>query len=69
MNEGAPSGALLHLRMIEGASGKLRYLWRRAVEPKQTDVNILQLPRTISAAYYVIRPFRVAWAALGRLHL
>ncbi|HXB68833.1 MAG TPA: nucleotidyltransferase family protein [Candidatus Acidoferrales bacterium] len=65
--EDAPSGALLHLRMIEGGSGKLRYLWHRAIEPKQTDVNFLQLPETISAGYYLIRPFRVACAALGRL--
>ena len=65
--EDAPSGVLLHLRMIEGGSGKLRYLWHRAVEPKQTDVNFVQLPPTISAAYYLIRPFRVACAALGRL--
>jgi putative nucleotidyltransferase-like protein len=65
--EDSPSGALLHLRMIAGGSGKLRYLWHRAVHPKQTDVNFVQLPQTISAAYYLIRPFRVACTALWRL--
>jgi hypothetical protein len=64
----APSGALLHLRMIEGGSGKLRYLWRRAFQPNQFDVDYFQLPERISAAYYVIRPFRVACDALRSIH-
>jgi hypothetical protein len=67
-DDGAPSGALLHLRMIEGGSGKLRYLWRRAFQPNQYDVDYFHLPQRISAAYYVFRPFRVACDALRRIH-
>jgi hypothetical protein len=64
----APSGALLHLRMIEGGSGKLRYLWRRAFQPNQCDVDYFHLPEPVSAAYYVVRPFRVACDALRNMH-
>jgi hypothetical protein len=64
----APSGALLHLRMVEGGPGKLRYIWRRAFQPNQYDVDYFRLPQPISAAYYVIRPFRVAWDALRHIN-
>src|SRR5581483_4484995 len=68
ISEETPGGALLHLRMIAGPAGKLRYLWHRTVRPKQTDVNFIQLPQSLSAGYYVLRPFRIMGATLARLH-
>jgi len=66
---GAPGGAWSHLRTIETGRGKLRYLWRRAVEPNHLDVEFVDLPDRLSALYYAIRPFRVAGVALKRMHL
>jgi Uncharacterised nucleotidyltransferase len=66
---GAPEGALLHLRMIESTPSKARYLWRRAVQPNHLDADFLRLPRSCAALYYIVRPFRVACVALGRLRL
>ncbi len=67
ISEDTLSGALLHLRMVTGRSDRLRYVWHRAVDPKQTDVNFVRLPEVMSAAYYVVRPLRVAAAALFRI--
>jgi len=64
---GTPAGAMLHLRTIEGLRAKVRYLWRRALQPNQKDAAWVPLPRHLWAAYYVIRPVRLASSALGRL--
>ena len=64
---GAPGGALLHLRMIESLAGRARYLWRRAVQPNQLDADFVALPRQFAAAYYAVRPVRIALGCLGRL--
>jgi hypothetical protein len=63
----APGGALLHLKTIETFSGKVRYLWRRAVQPNQLDREFVRLPESLSKVYYLVRPLRVACVALGRL--
>jgi hypothetical protein len=60
-------GAILQLRTIEGGWGKLRYLWRRTFQPNALDADFLSLPRKLSAAYYVVRPFRGAVLALGAI--
>jgi Uncharacterised nucleotidyltransferase len=64
---GAPGGALLHLKMLETLALKASYLWRRALQPNQLDAGFIHLPASLSAAYYLIRPLRVACRALGRL--
>jgi hypothetical protein len=65
--DGSPGGALLHLRMMEGLRGKARYIWRRALQPNQMDAEWIRLPRPLFAAYYLVRPVRVACVALGRM--
>jgi hypothetical protein len=69
--DGAPPnvlhGAILQLRAMEGGWGKLRYLWRRTFQPNALDADFLPLPRKLSAAYYVVRPFRGAVLALGAI--
>jgi hypothetical protein len=60
-------GAILQLRTMEGGWGKLRYLWRRTFQPNALDADFLPLPRKLSAAYYVVRPFRGAVLALGAI--
>jgi hypothetical protein len=63
----AVGGALFHLKMLEGVSAKARYIWRRAFDPNQLDAEWILLPRPLSAAYYVVRPLRLACTALRRL--
>ena len=60
-------GAILHLRTMEGGWGKLQYLWRRTFQPNALDADFVSLPRKLSAAYYVVRPFRGAALALGAI--
>ena len=60
-------GAPFFLDMLEAVTAKVRYLWRRALQPNQKDAEWLRLPQRLSAAYYIIRPLRLACAALGRL--
>lgn len=64
---GTPDGAMLHLGMIESFAGKAAYLWRRALLPTQLDREFLRIPESFTAAYYLVRPLRVACAALRRL--
>jgi hypothetical protein len=64
---GAPGGAILHLRMLETVASKANYLWRRALQPNHLDADFIRLPDSLAPAYYLIRPVRVACAALGRL--
>jgi hypothetical protein len=63
----AAGGALFHLKMMEGAPARARYIWRRAIQPNQLDAEWIHLPRRLSAAYYAVRPLRVACTALRRL--
>jgi hypothetical protein len=60
-------GAFLHLRTLETWWAKARYLWRRALQPNQLDAEWILLPKRLAAAYYVVRPLRVACTALRRL--
>jgi len=64
---GAPGGAMLHLKMLESLAAKTDYLWRRALQPSHLDADFIRLPDSLAPAYYLIRPFRVAYRALGRL--
>jgi hypothetical protein len=64
---GTPAGALLHLRTLESWPAKARYLWRRALQPNQKDAEWIRLPQRLSAAYYVLRPLRLAYMLLRRL--
>lgn len=63
----APGGAMLHLRMLDTVGSKIRYLWRRAIQPNHLDADFIRLPDSLAPAYYLIRPLRVACKALGRL--
>jgi hypothetical protein len=62
---GAPGGALLQWKTIEGAAGKLRFLWRRAVEPNHLDAEFVKLPERLAGLYDAIRLLRVAAVALA----
>jgi hypothetical protein len=62
---GKPGGAMLHLRTIESLRGRFRYLWRRALQPNQKDAEWMRLPESLFAAYYLVRPLRLAGKALG----
>ena len=53
--------------MLETLGAKANYLWRRALQPNHLDADSIRLPDSLAPAYYLIRPFRVAYAALGRL--
>jgi hypothetical protein len=64
---GTPGGALLHLRTLESWPAKARYLWRRALQPNQLDAEWVLLPRRLWAAYYLVRPVRLAYTTLRRL--
>jgi hypothetical protein len=55
------------LGMLEAVTVKARYLSRRVLQPNQKDAEWILLPRRLSAGYYLIRPLRLACAALGRL--
>jgi hypothetical protein len=66
---GTPGGAMLHLRMLDTRASQARYLWRRAVQPNHLDASFIPLPNALETAYYVIRPLRVACAALGLLRV
>ncbi len=63
---GRPAGVLMHLRMIAGASDKMRYLWRRGVEANQTDNDFLPLPPALRPLLYLVRPFRMLGKVAGR---
>jgi hypothetical protein len=63
----AVAGARFHLQMLESKQAKARYLWRRALQPNQKDAEWILLPGRLSAAYYVLRPLRLACAALSRV--
>lgn len=54
----------LHLRMMGSASRKLGYLWRRAMQPNHLDADFVHLPEGLNAAYYAVRPLRIACVAL-----
>jgi hypothetical protein len=66
---GTPGGAMLHLRMMDTAGSRISYLSRRALQPNHLDADFIQLPHSMEPAYYLIRPLRVACAALGLLRL
>jgi hypothetical protein len=61
------SNAPFHLLAMESLRSKAGYLWRRALQPNQLDAEWIQLPRGLSAAYYIVRPVRLASTALRRL--
>jgi hypothetical protein len=63
---GTPAGAMLHLRMLDTPRARARYLWRRALQPNHLDASFVRLPESLEPAYYLVRPLRVAWTALGR---
>ncbi len=64
---GERGGARFHLRAMESARMKARYIWRRALQPNQLDAEWIPLPRGLSAAYYAVRPVRLACTALRRV--
>ena len=66
---GTPAGAMLHLRMLDTRASRARYLWRRALQPNHLDTSFIPLPNGLETAYYLIRPLRVACAALGLLRV
>ncbi len=63
--EGERTGASFHLRIMERARDRARYLWRRAVQPNHLDAEWVKLPDRFWPAYYALRPVRVAGRALG----
>jgi hypothetical protein len=52
--------ATLHLRQLAGAVQKVSYIVRRVCQPSQLDAAWVSLPRRLSAAYYLVRPVRLA---------
>jgi hypothetical protein len=51
---------ILRFRLIEGAWGKLRFLWYY-LHPTSNDWTSLGIPESIFPIYYLIRPVRLAW--------
>jgi len=62
----AVGGARFHLKLMETPRAKARYIWRRAIQPNQLDAEWVLLPPGLSAAYYAVRPLRLACTALRR---
>jgi hypothetical protein len=56
---GTPSEAAMHLRMMTTARDKTRYVWRRALQPNQTDNDFLPLPPRLRPILWLVRPFRL----------
>ena len=52
---------------MESWRAKAHYLWRRALQPNQKDAEWVRLLQRLSAAYYVVRPLRLAWTTFRRL--
>jgi hypothetical protein len=63
----AAGGALVHLRAFESWSARARYVALRSIQPNQLDAEWVRLPARFSGAYYLVRPCRLAWTALGRV--
>lgn len=66
---GTLAGAMLHLRMLDTRGAKVGYLWRRAFQPNHLDADFVRLPNRMEPAYFLIRPLRVACAALARMRV
>jgi hypothetical protein len=54
-----PAEVMMHLRMEPAVRHKAGYLWRRALQPNQTDNDFLPLPRHLRPVLWMIRPIRV----------
>jgi hypothetical protein len=54
----------LQLRFRNRWREKGRYIFHIVAEPWPADVTAIRLPFTLRGAYYVIRPFRLAWKYL-----
>jgi uncharacterized protein involved in type VI secretion and phage assembly len=63
----AVGGARFCLKRMESWRAKAHYLWRRALQPNQKDAEWVRLLQRLSAAYYVVRPLRLAWTTFRRL--
>jgi hypothetical protein len=51
---------IVPLRSIEDARGRIRYVVRRLLAPTMGEFELIALPRSLFALYWVIRPFRMA---------
>ncbi|MGD0013795.1 MAG: nucleotidyltransferase family protein [Bryobacteraceae bacterium] len=57
--------AALHLSQLASPVQKASYIVRRMCQPSQLDAQWLPLPRRLSAAYYLVRPVRLALRCVG----
>lgn len=64
---GTPAGALMHLRMADITTARVRYVLKRTLEANQTDAAVPHGKGIEGRRLSLIRPYRVAVKAL--LHL
>jgi len=56
---GTRSEAAMQLRMTTMVRDKARYVWRRALQPNQTDNDFLSLHPSLRRILWLVRPFRI----------
>lgn len=56
---GTPTEAAMHLRMMTAVRDRVRYVYRRASQPNQTDNDFLPLPGGLRPVLWLLRPLRL----------
>jgi hypothetical protein len=64
--DAAPTRIDYDLRLLDRRRDRVRYVLHRLFVPNPKDWAVVELPRWLAPAYYVLRPFRLLSASLSR---
>jgi hypothetical protein len=64
--DAAPTRIDYDLRLLDRRRDRMRYVLHRLFVPNPKDWAVVELPRWLAPAYYVLRPFRLLSATLSR---